>query len=90
MTSKPSCTNCPNLLRREACSQLYLRHAVFGYAVIKERIISASENQKSAVLAVKMSSLFEVATAAGSHLFPFRTEQLSPPAPMVLQCNAGE
>ena len=28
--------------------------------------------------------------AAGSHLFPFRTEKLSPFAPMVLQCNAGE
>ena len=28
--------------------------------------------------------------AAGFHLFPFRTEKLSPPAPMVLQCNAGE
>jgi len=24
------------------------------------------------------------------HLFPFRTEKLSPLAPMVLQCNAGE
>ena len=90
MTAKPSCTNCPILLRREACSQLYLRHAASWRAVIKEGIISASENQKSAVLAVKMSSLFEVATAAGSHLFPFRTEQLSPPSPMVLQCNAGE
>ena len=32
----------------------------------------------------------EVAIVAGFHLFPFRTEQLSPPAPMVLQCNAGE
>ena len=31
-----------------------------------------------------------VAIAAGFHLFPFRTEKLSPPAPMVLQCNAGE
>ena len=26
----------------------------------------------------------------GVHLFPFRTEQLSPSAPMVLQLNAGE
>ena len=24
------------------------------------------------------------------HLFPFRTEKLSPVAPMVLQCNVGE
>ena len=32
----------------------------------------------------------QVVIASGSHLFPFRTEKLSPPAPMVLQCNAGE
>ena len=32
----------------------------------------------------------QVVIAAGSHLFPSRTEKLSPPAPMVLQCNAGE
>ena len=32
----------------------------------------------------------QVAIAAGSHLFPSRTEKLSLPAPMVLQCNAGE
>ena len=34
--------------------------------------------------------IYQVVIAAGSHLFPFRTEKLSPPAPMVLQCNAGE
>ena len=32
----------------------------------------------------------QVVIASGSHLFPFRTEKLSPIAPMVLQCNAGE
>ena len=31
-----------------------------------------------------------VAIASVFHLFPFRTEKLSPIAPMVLQCNAGE
>src|SRR5436190_23097871 len=30
------------------------------------------------------TSQFPVVIAAGAHLFPFRTEQLSPPAPMVL------
>src|SRR5580765_4572347 len=30
------------------------------------------------------TSQFPVVIAAGVHLFPFRTEQLSPPAPMVL------
>jgi hypothetical protein len=33
---------------------------------------------------------YQVVIAAGSHLFPFRTEKLSPPAPMVLHSNAGE
>jgi hypothetical protein len=28
--------------------------------------------------------------SGGVHLFPFRTEKLSPPWPMVLQRNAGE
>ena len=31
-----------------------------------------------------VSRLFPVALAGGKHLFPFRTEQLSPSAPMVL------
>ena len=35
-------------------------------------------------------AIYQVVIAAGSHLFPFRTEKLSLPAPMVLQCNAGE
>ena len=35
-------------------------------------------------------AIYQVVIAAGSHLFPFRTEKLSPLAPMVLQCNAGE
>src|SRR5918995_6583775 len=37
-------------------------------------------------LTTKYLPLFErVTTAAGIHLFPFRTEKLSPPAPMVLR-----
>ncbi len=31
-----------------------------------------------------------VVIVAVSHLFPFRTEKLSPPTPMVLQRNVGE
>ena len=31
-----------------------------------------------------------VAMAPVFHLFPSRTEKLSPAAPMVLRCNAGE
>ena len=41
-------------------------------------------------LLIANSKIYQVVIAAGSHLFPFRTEKLSPPAPMVLQCNAGE
>ena len=33
---------------------------------------------------------YQVAIAAGFHLFPSRTEKLSPRAPMVLLRNAGE
>ncbi len=32
----------------------------------------------------------QVAIAVGFHLFPSRTEKLSPRAPMVLRRNAGE
>ena len=32
-----------------------------------------------------MSTLFPVVIASGFHLFPFRTEKLSPTAPMVLR-----
>ena len=32
----------------------------------------------------------QAAMAAGTHLFPSRTEKLSPPAPMVLRTSVGE
>ncbi len=38
----------------------------------------------------QLKKIHQVVIAVGSHLFPFRTEKLSPLAPMVLQCNAGE
>ena len=31
-----------------------------------------------------LQALYSAAIAAGIHLYPFRTEQLSPPSPMVL------
>jgi hypothetical protein len=40
-------------------------------------------------LILRLSKQFGVATAEGSHLFPFRTEKLSPPAPMVLPGRPG-
>ena len=42
------------------------------------------------VLQHEVMTNYQVVIAAGSHLFPFRTEKLSPLAPMVLQCNVGE
>ena len=42
------------------------------------------------ILSKVIRKKYQVVIAAGSHLFPFRTEKLSPSAPMVLQCNAGE
>ncbi len=41
-------------------------------------------------LVVISQVIFAVALAAGSHLFPYRTEQLSPRAPMVLTHQLGE
>src|SRR2546427_773531 len=37
----------------------------------------------------RLTIRFPVATAVGKHPFPFRTRQLSPPAPMVLGGRAG-
>ena len=47
-------------------------------------------NCQLSIVNCQFSEAIQVVIAAGSHLFPFRTEKLSPPAPMVLQCNAGE
>ena len=38
----------------------------------------------------EQKKIYQVVIVVGSHLFPFRTEKLSPLTPMVLQCNAGE
>ena len=49
-----------------------------------------SHSHYSLLISHPERSDIQVVIAAGSHLFPFRTEKLSPLAPMVLQCNAGE
>ena len=51
---------------------------------------TAYEAVTSSSCVTDVKPYIQVVIAAGSHLFPFRTEKLSPPAPMVLQCNAGE
>ena len=55
--------------------------------IIFDGEVNDSECLKACYYLDKLMSMDRV---SGSHLFPFRTEKLSPPAPMVLQCNAGE
>ena len=43
----------------------------------------------AARVSYRLSSVIGVAMAEGLHLFPFRTEKLSPPAPMVLPGRPG-
>ena len=75
MTSKPSTTNCPKL-------------APYGVFAERASLLVLFSGKITDVpvefLLLNMSALFEAAIAPGSHLFPFRTEQLSPVAPMVL------
>ena len=48
-------------------------------------ILAAFEVRESLAFAfVRYVNLIQVVIVAGFHLFPFRTEKLSPPAPMVL------
>ena len=92
MTSKPSTTNSPNLSFMPAHSfscwppDLF-RSAYLQLLLVKIGHLYGRMRKKESVDGTKD---IQVVTAAGSHLFPFRTEKLSPLAPMVLQCNAGE
>jgi hypothetical protein len=45
----------------------------------------AKANRSAPIKQQPATPLIKVAIAAGHHLFPFRTEKLSPPAPMVLR-----
>ena len=91
MTSKPSTTNCPkSFARMLILSDVVVSRTNFYYSSCVQAV-----NPILAVLDMldildELETIYQVVIAAGSHLFPFRTEKLSPPAPMVLQCNAGE
>ena len=65
----------PVLIARGLDSELQCRSAVF-------RSVSVCRHED---LRARKGAGFSAVIAEGSHLFPFRTEQLSPPAPMVLQ-----
>ena len=47
-------------------------------------ILAALRRTSLAFAFVRYVNLIQVVIVAGFHLFPFRTEKLSPPAPMVL------
>ena len=93
MTSKPSTTNCPKLSsvlpdffkdRAGLVTQTLSCVALHSFLLVEIghliRLMFNGQLEKN----------YQVVIAAGFHLFPFRTEKLSPFAPMVLQCNAGE
>ena len=69
-----------NLITDSSCVEIVTHTSQARNASYASPASNASPTRKS----------YQVVIAAGSHLFPFRTEKLSPPAPMVLQCNAGE
>src|ERR1035437_4157907 len=52
----------------------------FGMRIVDCGMLKQIRNLKS-----EIRNDLKVTIATGSHLFPFRTEKLSPPAPMVLQ-----
>ena len=52
--------------------------------------IDDERNRLTVFVCARVNKVYQVAIASVSHLFPFRTEKLSPTAPMVLQCNVGE
>ncbi len=76
--SQPSLTNCPKL--RPSFGPLHC-----GVSSLLSFTASAVLALFMFFCVLLMSSLFQVAIAAGSHLFPSRTEKLSPRTPMVLR-----
>ena len=96
MTSKPSTTNCPKLSHHvissvvDTVSISVLLVEIVTLHALSDREVVMNIPHYSFLITHLSVAINQVVIAAGSHLFPFRTEKLSPPAPMVLQCNAGE
>ena len=93
MTSKPSTTNCPKLSSvlpdffKERAG--LVTHPLSCVALHSFLLVEIGHLIRL-MFNGQLEKIYQVVIAAGSHLFPFRTEKLSPFAPMVLQCNAGE
>ena len=81
--SQPSTTNCPKLCMLRAYSK-----KVIGWKITEQLRIRSKCVRLRKETCIDMSILFMVAIAPGFHLFPFRTEKLSPSTPMVLP-NGG-
>ena len=84
-TSKPSFTNCPFaflnpvfLKPGNILSSIFVKYL---YINIRAEVVSSTTGN---------SQNNNGGYSAGVHLFPFRTEKLSPVAPMVLLSKAGE
>ena len=94
MTSKPSLTNCPKAFAYQGWLYSQLIKLCFTNGNVKtdnySLIVKLSPlNVKRSPLTAHRSkvqyvTLIQVVIVSGFHLFPFRTEKLSPSAPMVL------
>ena len=78
--SKPSSTNSPKLLLRLENTKLTNDNTELSFSITYGYQSHESE----------MPGYITVVIATGIHLFPFRTEKLSPLAPMVLLYQVGE
>ena len=82
MTSKPSTTNRPKLSFQQ---QMILKAVAYFCNPLSEmRVRSTTEGVVIQLYTKRVQKIFPVVIATGFHLFPFRTEKLSPTAPMVL------
>ena len=87
--SKPSLTNCPKLAAAPAArgvpaqswyNERYMKQDVPLQLKLQPMLLARKYLQVQIVLSKRYSGGYSV----GDHLFPFRTEKLSPTAPMVL------
>ena len=82
MTSKPSTTNRPKLSFQQ---QMILKAVAYFCNLRSEtRARFTTEGVDIQLCTARVQEIFPVVIATGFHLFPFRTEKLSPTAPMVL------
>ena len=82
--SKPSITNCPNTFFRKFIVStvcwvwMYQECQIYHFSLVIIHVL---------LVCKYVITHYQVVIAVGFHLFPFRTEKLSPLAPMVLQCG---